>query len=261
MAKEISKQELVAEIKRLGGKASIKERKEDLKCKLEDLKNERWYEKYGRPTENAMENETQKCIDNIIASMTKKEEEKNMTTETTIVAENTTPATETTNKEEKNMNQNTVFTPATDRLPETTEKYTVYGMTEWTAPAPKKTRKPSKLTAVRENVLEAFLSLLPSTPWTYTTRNKKPVLDLRLNDGKKIMVIIRYSNRGVQVMSKVEFPGSETHEKWSHPYAVMAKTAEDAIQTLTAIRDAIDQQEAEKKAKAEAEKKEEPKAE
>lgn len=165
-----------------------------------------------------------------------------------------------TQKEGKNMNQNTVFTPATERLPETTEKYTVYGMTTYTAPAPKKTRKPSKLTAIRENVLEAFLNLLPSTPWTYTTRNKKPVLDLRINDGKKIMVIIRYSNRGVQVMSKVEFPGSEVHEKWSHPYAVMAKTAEDAIQTLTAIQTAIDQQEAEKKAK-EAEKKEEPKAE
>lgn len=166
-----------------------------------------------------------------------------------------------TQKEEENMNQNTVFTPATERLPETTEKYTVYGMTTYTAPAPKKTRKPSKLTAVRENVLEAFLNLLPSTPWTYTTRNKKPVLDLRINDGKKIMVIIRYSNRGVQVMSKVAFPGSEVHEKWSHPYAVMAKTAEDAIQTLIAIQTAIDQQEAEKKAKAEAEKKEEPKAE
>ena len=195
-------------------------------------------------------------------------EEETMTTKTTTVVENT-------NEEETTMTTKTVsktaaaiiakieaLTPAYgDRLQtlSVADLKDLYNMLK--ERAPKKERKPSKLTAVRENVLEAFLNLLPSTPWTYTTRNKKPVLDLRINDGKKIMVIIRYSNRGVQVMSKVEFPGSEVHEKWSHPYAVMAKTAEDAIQTLTAIQTAIDQQEAEKKAKAEAEKKEEPKTE
>ena len=125
MAKEISNKQLVEEIKRLGGKASIKEHKEDLKRKLEDLKNERFYEKYGRPTENAMENETQKCVDHIIASMTtKKEEEENMKKQNTeaqaIIA---TQNTENTNKEDKNMkNQNTENTAAETKNAEAEKK-------------------------------------------------------------------------------------------------------------------------------------------
>lgn len=53
--------------------------------------------------------------------------------------------TQNTLKEEENMKStNPVFTPATDRLPEIEEKHTVYGMTEWTAPAPKKEKKMTK---------------------------------------------------------------------------------------------------------------------
>lgn len=81
-----------------------------LKDTLENALNERHYEKYGRPTENAMENETQNCINHIIASMTTKKEEEN-----TMNTENNTPATidtmNTENKEDKNMTKNNAPAP------------------------------------------------------------------------------------------------------------------------------------------------------
>lgn len=57
-----------------------------------------------------------------------------------------------TKKEKNTMNNQTTFVPATDRLPETTEKYTVYGMTEWTVSAPKKERKTRKERKPRNNM-------------------------------------------------------------------------------------------------------------
>lgn len=84
-----------------------------LKDTLENALNERHYEKYGRPTENAMEQEAQKLMENLVNALTTKKEEEN-----TMNTENVTPATidamNTENKEDKNMTKNN--TPAPKKL-------------------------------------------------------------------------------------------------------------------------------------------------
>lgn len=87
---------------------------------------------------------------NATATMnTENKEDKKMTKRTTKTnaTKNTTKKT-TAKKEGKKMTKKTetatTFVPAIDRLPETEEKHTVCGMTEWTAPAAEPTKAEKK---------------------------------------------------------------------------------------------------------------------
>lgn len=93
-----------------------------------------------------------------------------------------------------------------------------------------------KLSIARENALEVFLDLLAATSWRASKMNKKSVLFMYFGQGKKAPAAIMYSSRGFQVMSKFEFPQSEEHPKWTHPYALKVKTPEEAIHCLMEIQ-------------------------